>query len=378
MKQTKIWLSATALIACSADIAATDHEVKCEAPQSVIAFSSNRHDTAGIPAINTLDIYLMDVDQNGIPLSDAVSPLMGTNFDGLPALSPDGTGRIVFDSNRLRRVDVEPREPPNTSDLFLMNHDGSDQTHLIRGSSATWSPNGKKIAFHASASGTGRPIRPDPGAATFDSDIFIAKVKDLLEGKKPKNLTFADPRVYINDDPDWSPDGKKVAFTRHSVNDSHTNSITAEIHVLNLKKGTLKQLTHNEQEERAPAWSPNGKRIAYMCRRGGPLSPQGLPTTFEICLMDLKNLDPSGFPVTTQLTNNLVFDGGPHWSPDGKKIVFGRVQGLGLQQIWVMDLETLDPDGFPVATQVTNAPGTQLFATWGEICADADDEDESQ
>ena len=72
----------------------------------------------------------------------------------------------------------------------------------------------------------------------------------------------------------------------------------------------------------------------------------------------------------TQLTNNSVFDGGPHWLPDGKKIVFSRMQVANRQQVWLMDLENLDPGGFPVATQLTNAPGTQLFATWGEICAD--------
>ena len=46
-----------------------------------------------------------------------------------PALSPDGRGKIVFDSNRLRAAG----EPINTSDLFLMNHDGSEQVYLTRG-----------------------------------------------------------------------------------------------------------------------------------------------------------------------------------------------------------------------------------------------------
>ena len=364
MKHTRMLLAA-ALIACTGDIPTAEHRGTCEAPTSTIAFASNRHDPAGNPGL-TLDIYLMDVDENGMPLSDA-RQLVGTDSDGLPALSPDGKGRIAFDSNRARAAG----EPINTSDLFLMNHDGSEQTHLTRGSSAAWSPNGKRIAFHASASfhteGTGTlPIKPDPGAATFDSDIFVAKVKDLLKGKHPKNVTNSPD--FIDDDPDWSPNGKKIAFTRHSVNDSHTNSTTAEIYVLNVKTGKLKQLTSNEEEERAPAWSPDGKRIAYMCRRG-PLNAQGL-RTFEICVMDLKNQ-------ATQLTNNLVFDGAPHWTSDGKKIVFSRMQATG-QQVWVMDLENLDASGFPVATRLTNAPGTQLFATWGTICADNGDDGDNE
>jgi Tol biopolymer transport system component len=81
--------------------------------------------------------------------------------DGFPSLSPDGT-RIVFDSNRLRAE----ADPFNTSDLFVMNVDGTAQTSLVRGSSGTWSPDSRQIAFHASASGTGQPINFLPGAAT--------------------------------------------------------------------------------------------------------------------------------------------------------------------------------------------------------------------
>jgi len=64
---------------------------------------------------------------------------------------------------------------------------------------------------------------------------------------------------------------------------------------------------------------------------------------------------------------HTAFDAGPHWSPDGKKIVFGRTESAGLQQLWVMDLENLDPLGFPVATQITFGPDTKLFGNWGEI-----------
>src|SRR5258708_2343450 len=113
MKHTKIWLFAAALIACTGDIPAAEHRGTWDAPTSTIASESNRHDTVGNPGL-TLDIYLMDVDENGMPLSDA-RQLVGTDSDDLPALSPDGKGRIVFDSNRARAAG----EPINTSDLFL-------------------------------------------------------------------------------------------------------------------------------------------------------------------------------------------------------------------------------------------------------------------
>jgi hypothetical protein len=69
---------------------------------------------------------------------------------------------VDFDSNR----DRGPTEPVNTSDLFLMHTDGDEQTLLLRGSSASWSPGSKQIVFRRSAPGTVLPIKTDPGAAT--------------------------------------------------------------------------------------------------------------------------------------------------------------------------------------------------------------------
>src|SRR6266516_2667569 len=175
--------------------------------RSTIAFVSSRHDPAADPAVDAqrawlaAEIYLMDGDGSNVRRVTE-----NTYSDGFPALSPDGT-RIVFDSNRMRAEG----EPFNTSDLFVMNADGTGQTSLVRGSSATWSPDGQKIAFHASASGTGKPINPLPGAATTDSDIFVMDVGDFLKnGARPRNIT--NNPAAIDDDPDWSPTGQKIIF----------------------------------------------------------------------------------------------------------------------------------------------------------------------
>jgi len=126
------------------------------------------------------EIYLSDMDGKNS------QRLTNNEFsDFYPNLSPDGR-RIVFESGRLRSKE----DPYNLSDLFIMNSDGTDPKHLVRGSSATWSPDGKHIAYHASASGRGTFNRRTPGSATSDSDIFILNVDEFIKGQgKSRNLT---------------------------------------------------------------------------------------------------------------------------------------------------------------------------------------------
>jgi TolB protein len=316
-------------------------------PRSTIAFVSTRHEPTMDPATSPVqtwlaaEIYLMDGDG-----TNAIRLTQNADFDGFPALSPNGS-RIVFDSNRLRIAG----EPLNTSDLFLMNADGSSQTRLTRGSSATWSSDGNMIAFHASASGKGVPIKPDPGAATTDSDIFVMNLAEFQKkGTLPRNLTNSP--TAIDDDADWSPKGNQVLFTSHAVTDDPQNSATAEIYVMNaVGPGKPVRLTNNTEEERAPSWSPDGKRIVFCCRKGSP-NAQGLPT-FEICTM---NADGTG---QTRITNNAVADLTPSWSPDGREIVFHRpLGGRARFQLFVINVDGTGEK------QLTNPPGLNAFPNW--------------
>jgi Tol biopolymer transport system component len=306
---------------------------------STIVFSSTR-DTPNaatqMEIVNAGEIYLMDPDGTN-PRRLTVN----ADGDGFAALSPDGK-KIVFNSNRLR-----PAEGPfNTGDLFVMEADGSEEAHLIRGSSATWSPDSENIAFHASASGTGLPIKPDPGAATSDSDIFVMNVDDSLDGS-PEPVNITNSPLAIDDDPDWSPNGQTIIFTTHLASDNPINSVTAEIVAINADgSGGPVPLTSNTEEERAPSWSHAGTRIVFMCRRGGP--------DFEICVMNADGTD------QVQLTNNSALDATPTFSPDDQTIVFHRQVGPTLQ-IWEMNADGTGQ------TQMTSPPGFNTFANWGEL-----------
>lgn len=165
-------------------------------PRERIAFTKAQWPTIEDPdptiPFRTAEIYLMN--------ADGTEPVRLTTdgfADWSPSISPDGRGKIVFDSNRIA-VLLGARIDTTNSDLFLINHDGTTDTDLnptplIRGSSATWSHDGTRIAFHRSSSGEYGiriPGRSELGGPTRDSDIFVVNLDDLIEhGEQPTNLT---------------------------------------------------------------------------------------------------------------------------------------------------------------------------------------------
>jgi TolB protein len=319
----------------------------CFRLESTIVFSSTRDNPTFMPLMNAGEIYLIKPDgTNPRRLTFNSDGTPNSAADGFGTLSPDGK-KIVFISNRNRAEG----EPLNTSDLFVMNTDGTEQSLVTRGGSPTWSADSKNIAFHRSASGTGLPILPFPDAATSDSDIFIGNVDDVIAGtEQPRNLTN-NPNT-VDDDPDWSADGTKIVYTSHDVDEPDPfNAVSAEIYVINADgTGAPQRLTHNTEEERGAAWSPDGTRIAYACRQGA---------RFEICVMDANGDNP------TQLTSTvgLPSTGGltPTWSPDGQQLVFHGRTASSSNQLFV-----INADGTGL-TQITDIPGINLIANWGEL-----------
>src|SRR5215210_8606036 len=118
--RARFFVAVVVAVAC---IGASSH---AQQVVTTIAFTSTRDNPNKVPPITGGEIYLMDYLNGSFSIPRRVtencpaegSPESATATcyaDTFPALSPDGRGKIVFDSNRFRSAG----EPVNTSDLFL-------------------------------------------------------------------------------------------------------------------------------------------------------------------------------------------------------------------------------------------------------------------
>lgn len=101
--------------------------------------------------------------------------------------------------------------------------------------------------------------------------------------------------------PDWSPDGKRIAFQSYRSGNFHIWSVAAD-------GGDMRQHTDGLLDDREPRWSPDGKTIAFASDRA-----EG---RYAIYLLDVA----SG--KVTPFSKGDTNDSEPAWSPDGKQIAY--------------------------------------------------------
>lgn len=174
-------------------------------------------------------------------------------FDESPTFSPNGR-KVAFFSSRGR-----PEHEGREMDVYLMNVDG---TGLVRLTSTplqleehgglSFSPDGRKLAFT-------RIFRPRSGKGSPIGPISICVMNS--DGSGVKRLT----QTYTNDThPCFSPDGRKIVF-------SSGKGIGGEndIYIINADgtgRTQLTRTTHSNSltDEDEPVFSPDGRKIAFI------------------------------------------------------------------------------------------------------------------
>jgi TolB protein len=241
----------------------------------------------------------------------------GTGYNVEPSWSPDGK-RIVF-----KQADTDV----DYGRIRMMDADGSGEVDLTDGSAddrdPAWFPSGDRIVFSRDRDGSG-------------NDLYALDL-DGTGAAEPVRLTAGPGQDTY---PAVSPSGKKIAFaSRYRDDTTSENADNSAIYVMRAapegRGNRPVRITSGKTDSFSPVWSPDGKRIAYTTYRSG-FPGGGFRFYEDVLVMDA---DGTGKKNLTKDTPDLASD--PAWSPDGKRIAFRRASfGKPGEEVWKMR-----PDG---------------------------------
>ena len=303
-----------------------------------------------------------------------------------PQLSPDAT-QILF----ARRWIDKMNDKWETS-IYLMNADGTHQRSLAQGSDAHWSPDGKRIAYVAKGTPSGKQIF----VRWMDTGGAPTQISHLTEA--PSGL-------------DWSPDGKSIAFNANvPVKDTwhiamptppkgakwteapkivtrlnyradrigYTDDSYRHIFVIPSDGGAARQITTGDWSNSPPSFSADGKWIAFSSLRA-----PNAENEFRKSQIYAANVITGEI---RQLTHRNGTNTSPSFSPDGKTIAFLSADSTDHSawaetRVFMMNVDgsnarvvsgTLDrpvsglvwaPDGGSLFFNVEDAGSKNLYAT---------------
>jgi hypothetical protein len=236
--------------------------------------------------------------------------------------------------------------------IYTIEPDGSNKTLILEGSSTStqllyysapsYSPDGTKIALERSLANTdGTEFQIYVVNADGTGLQRITNTNETINGKPVFNLL-----------PAWSPDGKRLAFMRGytELRQEGSDALIVghyAIYTANADGTNAQKLTDDDIQNDSPAWSPDGKKIAY-----GAINVGGRN---DIIVMDADGSN------KTNITNNGSTSSIPSWSPGGKKIAFASVRDATRSS--TINIYTINPDGTGLS-RLTNVAGDNSIPVW--------------
>ncbi len=163
----------------------------------------------------------------------------------------------------------------------------------------------------------------------FDSNRDAERVGGTIEERQAKEIYICDydganqRRITVSRtlsiSPDWSPDGRAIAYTSFARG-------FPDVFVSFIYQGMLQRPTEGKGQNFLPAYSPDGSKIAFVSNRDG---------NDEVYVMNANGSN------VARLTHNQAIDSTPTWAPNGLQIAFTSDR-TGAPQIWVMNADGTD------------------------------------
>jgi len=204
---------------------------------------------------------------------------------GHPRWSPDGK-YLAFTSSRNN----------GKSQVWLLNRLGGEAVRLTEISQGVndfeWAPDSSRLVL----------VIQDPKPGDAEADKEKEKEKDKPAPAKPKTQ------------PPWVID--RLQFKQDTV--GYLDNRRTHLYVFAVEKKSLTQITSGEFDDSQPAWSPDGKQLAFTSNRSRPDPDTSRDSNIWVVAAD--NTDKGAH--LTQITTNPGADDQPAWSPDGKWISY--------------------------------------------------------
>jgi TolB protein len=238
---------------------------------------------------------------------------------------------------------------PLTSAIFVVDANGDGERQLTNPRTGDdddlpdWSPKGSQLAFERLA------VR---------GEVWIIGANGRgLRRVGPDCHAVPPPRCEDRSSPSWSPDGRRIAFTRYWGAVVRNQIRYAELWLMDTSGRHARPLTHvttshpYSADVAHPSWSPDGRRIVVEIINSARGRPRNRRALFVV------KRDGSGLRRITGWTLNA--GDGPDWSPDGTRILFRSVPRNDADRPGG-NLYTIRPDGSGLKRLTRFGPETIL------------------
>jgi len=249
---------------------------------------------------------------------------------GQPELSPDGQWVVYTVRTKMLKEDK------NETRIWMVSTHGGDPLPMtdesVSSSHPRWSPDGKYLAFTSSRNGGksqvwllnrlgGEAVRLTDilqGVGDFEWSPDSTRLVLVLKDPKPEDAEAAKEKDKTPPKPKTQPPYviDRLQFKQDTV--GYLDNHRSHLYVFNIEKKSITQITSGDFDDSEPAWSPDGKTLAFTSNRSTPDPDRNFNT--DIWVVDAENTDKGAH--LTQITTNPGADRSPSWSPDGKRIAF--------------------------------------------------------